>query len=163
MPQQPRASTIRDYKAGQIAPREAAPGITKRSMRLHRAPSYRCRARRRARSAATLSRFVALLSETWRAIAIDPKRIIIKRALTVSLVIAEPPDAPLFEVERNSSGVLLLWINKLTIDALKAREPCSAEAGRLLDIDQSRTSEAVAKREPMKPLGRTRCSCTCRL
>lgn len=54
---------------------------------------YPRRVRRSACSAATLSRFVALLSDAYSAIESDPNRRIIKRALAVSFVIAEPPDA----------------------------------------------------------------------
>lgn len=50
------------------------------------------------------------------------------------------------KVERNSSGMLLLWINKSTTEALDAvaREACNVAFG-LLDTDQSQTSETVAK------------------
>ncbi|UFX45724.1 hypothetical protein HAP47_0003100 [Bradyrhizobium sp. 41S5] len=84
----------------------------------------------------------------------DVNRKTIKRAFTVSLVMREPPDARWPEVERNRSGMLLLWINKATTDAFDAvdREACNVAFG-LLDTDQSWTSETVAKRT-MSELGR---------
>ena len=61
------------------------------------------------------------------AIESDVNRKIIIRAFTVSLVIREPPDARWAEVERNSSGMSLLWINKATTEELDAaaREACN--------------------------------------